>query len=113
MKITVHILSIYMLALSLVPCGDGGGGIVEIAKHFFEVEHSHFSDHVQHSNDCEDDNCSPFCICSCCSSGMDYPVKPALQLRTPTTLVGTIPSFIPTFISSPYNHAVWQPPTFS
>jgi len=55
MKIAVRILTIYMFALSLAPCGDGGNGVVEIAKHFFGVEHQHISDHDQHSNGCGDD----------------------------------------------------------
>ena len=102
-----------MLALSLVPCGDGGGGIVEIAKHFFEIEHSEFSDHTQHSNDCGDDNCSPFCICSCCSSGMDYPVKQFFQIKRPALIGDTTPSFIPNSIPFSFNSSIWQPPKFS
>jgi len=52
MKLAIHIFTFYMFALSLAPCGDGGNGIVEIAKHFFGVEHQHISDHDQHSNGC-------------------------------------------------------------
>jgi len=50
-KLAIHIFTIYILALSLAPCGDGGNGIVEITKQFFGVEHQHISDHDQHSND--------------------------------------------------------------
>jgi len=113
MKIAIHIFTIYMLALSLVPCGDGGGGIVEIAKHFFEVEHSHITDHDQHSNNCGDDNCSPFCICSCCSSGIDYPVKLPLQIKRPILIVDSNPSFAPNNIAFSFNSAIWHPPTLS
>ncbi len=113
MKIIVYILSIHMIALSLIPCGDGGGDIVEIAKHFFEIEHTHSTDHKEHSKGCGDDTCSPFCICSCCSSGIDYPKNSSLQLKPLSLLVKTIPSFISTFLPSSYNNAIWQPPMFS
>jgi len=113
MKIAIHIFTIYMLVLSLVPCGDGGGGIVEIAKHLLEVEHSHITDHDQHSNDCGDDDCSPFCICSCCSSGIDYPVKLLLQIKRPILIVDSNPSFAPNNIAFSFNSTVWHPPTLS
>jgi hypothetical protein len=102
-----------MLALTLVPCGDGGGGIIEIANQLFEVEHQHASDHGQHSNDCGDDTCTPFCICSCCSSALDTPAKLPLLVETITPVPRTKPSFIPNFILSNHNPFVWQPPKFS
>jgi len=67
MKLTIHIFAIYMFALSLIPCGDGGGGIVEIVNHLFGIAHQHQSDHDHHSKGCGDDTCTPFCVCSCCS----------------------------------------------
>lgn len=113
MKIAIHIFTIYMLALSLVPCGDGGGGIVEIANHFFGIEHQDISDHDQHSNDCGDDLCTPFCICSCCSSALDTPAKFALLVITSPTIPRTITSFVPNFFFSNYHYSVWQPPKLS
>ena len=77
MKLVINIFTIYMLALSLVPCGDGGGGIVEIVNHFLVIEHQHISDHEQHSNGCGDDTCSPFCVGSSLNEymlrGFNYP----------------------------------------
>jgi len=113
MKIATNIFTIYMLALSLVPCGDGGGGILEIANHLFGVEHEHVSDHEQHSNNCGDDYCSPFCICSCCSSALDTPAKLPFLVETLTPVPGTNPSFIPNFILSNHNPFIWQPPKLS
>jgi len=71
------------------------------------------TDHDQHSNNCGDDNCSPFCICSCCSSGIDYPVKLPLQIKTPPPIVEANPSFVPNNIPFSFNSAVWHPPTLS
>lgn len=102
-----------MLALLLVPCGDGGGGIVEIANHFFEIEHEHLSDHEQHSNSCGDDSCSPFCVCSCCSISVNSPINADLNIKFIPLLV-----FKKIFISddkivSSFNPLIWHPPTFS
>jgi hypothetical protein len=112
MKITIHLFTVYMFALSLVPCGDGGGGIVEIANHFFGIEHQDASDHEQHSNTCNDDLCSPFCICSCCSSVLDSPVKLPFVVRSLASIPGTKPSFVPNFIHSSFPAFIWQPPQF-
>jgi len=102
-----------MLALSLVPCGDGGGGIVEIVNHLFGIEHQHISDHDQHSKECGDDTCTPFCVCSCCSIAIDIPVK-LLVLKDYSPLTATnIPLFFSVFTPSPFIHAIWHPPIFS
>jgi len=62
MKLAIKIFAMYLLALSLVPCSDGGGGILEIVNQVFGIEHQHISDHEEHSNGCGDDTCSPFCV---------------------------------------------------
>jgi len=46
MKLAIHVVAIYMFALSLAACGDGSGGIVEIVNHLFGVEHQCVSDHL-------------------------------------------------------------------
>jgi len=40
MKRAIHIFTFYMFALSLVPCGDGGGGLMALFHYFSDVEHS-------------------------------------------------------------------------
>ena len=114
MKLTIHIFTIYMLALSLIPCGDGGGGIVEIANHVFDLEHQHISDHDQHSNDCGDDTCTPFCICSCCSISVHIPTNVDFsKTENLPSFSQKLPSIISRFIPSGYNASVWHPPIFS
>ena len=112
MKIVVHVFTVYLFALSLVPCSDGGGGIVEMLNHLSGIEHQHFSDHEEHSNGCSDDACSPFCICSCCSSMIDIPEKLPLQIKIPLPSPETTPLFISTIISSTFHVSIWQPPKF-
>jgi len=113
MKIVIRIFTIYMFALSLAPCGDNGNGIVEITKNFFGIEHQHTSDHDQHSNGCGDDTCTPFCVCSCCSTALNVPSPPTLLIKylppTPTNQ----PSLYSNIIPSPFIHSIWHPPIFS
>lgn len=113
MKITIHIFIIYMLALSLVPCGDGGGGIVEITNLLFGEEYQDISDHEQHSNDCGDDPCSPFCICSCCSPALDIPTKLPFHIKFLPPIPVKASSFLSNIIHSSFHSSIWQPPKFS
>ena len=113
MKLAVHIFTIYMIALSFAPCGDGGNGIVEIAKHFFGIEHQHISDHDQHSNGCGDDTCTPFCVCSCCSMALDVPAKVAYLLKDLPPVPANQPSSYSDFIPSLFIQSIWHPPIFS
>lgn len=102
-----------MLALSLIPCGDGGGGIVEIVNHLTGIEHQHISDHEHHSNGCGDDTCTPFCVCSCCSMALDVPIKLSFQVEyLPPTPIKSPTSFS-TFIPSSFHLSIWQPPKLS
>ena len=113
MKFAIRIFTIYMFALSLAPCGDGGNGIVEITKHFFGIEHQHISDHDQHSSGCGDDTCTPLCICNCCSIALDIPTElPFLVKHLPPISMHS-PNTFSSFIPSSFNHSIWQPPRFS
>jgi hypothetical protein len=102
-----------MLALALVPCSDGGGGVVEIANQLFGIEHQINSDHEHHSKNCGDDLCPPFCVCSCCSSVLDLPVKPLTQIQSLPPIPEATPLFAPGIILSSFSSAIWQPPKFS
>jgi hypothetical protein len=113
MKIAVYILTIYMLALALIPCGDGGGGIVEIVHELMGTEHHDSEDHEQHSNNCEDDHCSPLCICNCCSSVFDPSEKEQVALKVPNWVFLETPIFTDQVKLSNYADSIWQPPRCS
>ena len=113
MKTTVQILAVYLLLLSLIPCGDGGGGLIEIVNHVFDIEHQVHSDHEQHSGSCTDDFCSPFCVCSCCSITLNFPNEAALNFREYNPSPTTKPSFIPHEVTTVYPSSIWQPPRLS
>lgn len=113
MKQSVIILSTYLFALSLFPCGDVCGGIVELWQEWFDIEHIEHPDHDQHSNTCDDDPCTPLCGCSCCSITLDYPLELFITLGLPVAPPTLEPSFNPdnSGILSVYD--IWQPPKFS
>ncbi|MBR9922686.1 MAG: hypothetical protein GYB31_17790 [Bacteroidetes bacterium] len=110
MKFFIKIFTIYIFALSLAPCGDGGGGIIVIANQLLGLEIQNSLDAEQNSDPCEDSPCSPFCICSSCFTAFDTAKEIHLPEKTPTLIPKTTPSFIPHFHPSSFNHSIWQPP---
>ena len=113
MKLAIHIFSIYMIALAFIPCGDTGGGLVQLADYLLETEHLEHSDHTQHSNDCGDDFCSPFCVCTCCASVLDAPTNFPFQIKAILPIPETKPSFVSNLIPAAVYSAVWRPPAIS
>jgi len=110
MEIVIRIFTIYIFALSLVPCGDGGGGIVKITNYLFDIETQNILENEQNSDPCEDSPCSPFCICSSCFTALDTAKENRLPKKVVTSLPNTTPSFIAHFRPSSFNHSIWQPP---
>lgn len=104
MKIFIFIFSIYLLALSLVPCSDAFNECQNI-----EVDYSHDHEH-NHESD-HDDNCTPFCTCSCCGTSMIFnlTLMPFLKLRDKILLSNEVINSESSFCSSFYG-AIWQPP---
>jgi len=113
MKLTIKIFTLYLLVMSLVPCGDGGGGILEIANHLLGTEHQHISDHDQHSNGCGDDTCSPFCVCSCCSISINIATNTELKDNYIILISRNVLSYNSDFYPSSFSSSIWQPPKFS
>jgi len=108
MNIVIRILTIYIFALSLAPCGDGGGGIVVIANQLLGWETN--IEGKQNSDPCENSPCSPFCICSSCFMALDTAKEIYLPERILSSVPETPPLFTPQFHSSSFNHSIWQPP---
>ena len=110
MKFFIKIFTIYIFALSLAPCGDGGGGIVVLANQLLGIEYQKSIETEQKSDPCEDSPCSPFCICSSCFTALDTAKEICLPEKTLSSSSKTTPSFIPHFHSSFFNQSIWQPP---
>jgi hypothetical protein len=99
-----------MFFLSLAPCGDGGGGIVTIAKKIFNIENEISSEITQKPDPCEDSPCSPFCICSSCFMAINTTKEISFPEKILSSLLKTTPSFITHFHPSSFYHSIWQPP---
>ena len=57
MRFLTIILSVYILVLSLAPCGDD----IDCSKHA-----NNKTEQTSDTHDHKSENCSPFCICACC-----------------------------------------------
>lgn len=107
-KFISYILSIYMLALSLVPCSDGMDFMHSDCDTDTEVvDNSH-----NHSDHDHEDLCTPFCICACCGSMAMIPTTidySGSYAKVPTLCLHNYQSNY----SFDYSKGVWHPPTLS
>lgn len=106
MKLASLFLIAYVLFLSVQPCED-------VIAQFDSQGHSiTASAHFDAPSDSETgDNCSPFCICSCCS----IPVASMrLSVVSPTENSGILDPSLSVDYDSPYKRNsstdIWQPP---
>ena len=81
MKWISTILSIYILAIAVLPCADEVGWCVFDLEETIGVELHETGDH-NHENECSD-HCSPLCTCSCCQMTVRTPVKVNFQIISP------------------------------
>lgn len=105
MKLLTVILSIYVFALSAIPCFDmESDSAAHVAMHESSEKHSH-------SHDKDNDLCSPFCICSCCgqvtltytpSINFDFPVQ-FEEIKSSTSTYTSV-------LHSNFYGSIWQPP---
>ncbi|WP_434086990.1 DUF6660 family protein [Sphingobacterium faecium] len=101
MKILVYILSLYFIALTLIPCADQ----VQVFSYGQETG----ARHVNHEDLNHTDNCSPFCICSCCSIVLNI---------EPITAISFVVIFLHSKGEIAYENnfysfndsSIWQPP---
>ncbi|MCB0676845.1 MAG: hypothetical protein KDC30_09175 [Saprospiraceae bacterium] len=102
------ILSVYLLALALLPCADEAGcdASIDFARAALEATGGEAHDH---GSGCAD-HCSPFCLCSCCQLTIRVPGKPLLY--TPPTRPGIPdpPIFEPLSQGLTVVNNIWQPP---
>jgi hypothetical protein len=105
MKIFVFIVSVYIMALSVMPCLDSFTCEGEKSSATISGIHDHSED--------EGDLCSPFCICSCCGCsfvGVNIPVFFSQSLKTVEQRIN-VPYY--SQFNSSYYHSFWQPPKLS
>ena len=101
MRLSAFILSIIILALSLVPCSDD--------DNCNEPNIALSSDHSGHEHD--EDSCTPFCTCSCCGCAGFVLAAPILNVEFPEvkTQIQPATTYNSDFTSS-YFYFFWQPP---
>ena len=104
MRIFASIISIFILALSIVPCGDGlQQNSVNIEIKAKDHDHNH-SDH--------EDDCTPFCACVCCGSMIAVSfIQPSILSKVE---ISSEYQFHYNFnYSFNYSEGIWHPPATS
>ena len=88
-----------MLAITVAPCSD-----------FHESKNTERTEKHNHSEDEHHDDCSPFCVCDCCSiSVVNSEMIVELEEKTSKSIVYFHYSFDYSF---DYYFNVWNPPKF-
>jgi len=101
MKTFAFILSLYVLALTAIPCIDVQK---EGAMYRIEVSQNNQDTH----NQGEKDHCSPFCTCNCCATSVIFQE----HLYLPDSFSFYEKQYFPvssTFFTDPLA-SIWQPP---
>ncbi len=107
MKLLNYILSIYLIALSCLPCADME--VSSAAHKVVEISSNH--DEKSHNHDKENDLCSPFCSCNCCGSQIVsyFKVSNFSFAIVSKNIKTQLPSYTSKFASNFYG-SIWQPP---
>lgn len=108
-KLLNLIFSIYLVALSCLPCADME---VNSAAHKDAHEVAKTApNNDSHSHDKENDLCSPFCSCNCCGSQIvSYFKVLSYDFAVVSKNIKTqLPTYTSKFTSNFYG-SIWQPP---
>ena len=103
---TAFVVVFYILFLLTQPCQDVLG-----APSSFRGEAS--AGQAAEDKGCEDsdDNCSPFCICSCRQAPAGYfSIETAPKMKATIAPIWTIEEDYTCRITASYTGSVWQPP---
>ncbi|MEN5086028.1 DUF6660 family protein [Sphingobacterium faecium] len=101
MKIFVYILSLYFIALTMVPCAD------HVQESSFV--HTTQSKDIHHSEEEHVDYCSPFCICACCSTVLNIADNTIFSFVTVLLQSKDEIAYDSIFYSFDYS-SIWHPP---
>lgn len=104
MKWITILLSIYLMALSNMPCAD-----MEVNS----VAHktAQFSSEANHTHDKQNDLCSPFCTCNCCGAQvLSYQTSVVFDFPVTCSIISIpLPNYNSVLTSNFYG-SIWQPP---
>jgi hypothetical protein len=105
MKFLNFILSIYLVALSCLPCAD-----MEVDS-IVHTQTTLKSNHENHSHDKENDLCPPFCSCACCGvQVLTYLPEIAFNFGIVSTIIKKQLPTYKSILSSNFYGSIWQPP---
>lgn len=104
-KWIITILSIYLIALSCLPCAD-----MEVNSPAHDLT-GLASNNEEHSHDKEKDSCSPFCFCNCCGAQvLSYEPGISFGFSAVSAMITIqLPTYKSVFASSFFG-SIWQPP---
>lgn len=104
MKWIAIVMSIYLMALSNMPCAD-----MEVNSAMHKT--AQFSSEENHSHDKDNDLCSPFCACNCCGAQvLSYQMSANFEFPSAYAKISIpLPSYNSVFTSNFYG-SIWQPP---
>lgn len=98
------IFSFYLLGISCLPCGD--------KKECNSKSDTTYSAPVSHSKHNHDENCTPFCSCSCCATFVSLKAIAFYKFPKLFTISLVYPVYDVTYRSQVAS-SVWQPPKLS
>src|SRR6476620_3019088 len=110
MKVFCFIFTVYVLFLSLQPCAE----MTAIAEFRAGKVSQETQIQAGEQTDEKTDDCSPFCICSCCHFSTVYQFKSFSVTNKITESVISRPNFSyqnPSY--QIYKTPIWQPPKFN
>ena len=103
MRIIPFILSIYVLALSIIPCSDS----ITCSDDDYNVELSQTEHSINHSD--HHDFCTPFCTCACCGTLVSAPSTDLIdEVKTSASGTYIFPYRFNYFFE--YTEGIWHPP---
>ena len=107
MKVFCFIFSIYILFLSLQPCEELKANVeLRVNKTTRQTQMRAAEKASQ-----ESDDCSPFCICSCCHFSTAYQFRTFTVTGKLTTTEILSPKYsYQNPYSKAYKNSIWQPP---
>lgn len=107
MRWIITIWTFYLMVLSSLPCSDASNQCEDTVP---KIETAQAHEHNQDS----DDNCSPFCYCSCCSVSIgSFNFKP-FEIKQPKVAFSTKKFTIRDYnLISRYQGNIWNPPKFT
>jgi len=100
-KILAFFLSFYILTLTCIPCTDQDMNSTDHLQ--IHLTNSGSAEHAEHQ-----DNCSPFCTCSCCNVSMEAAV--GYFLTSEVRLVHELEFFFRPEFHSDIILSIWEPP---